>query len=38
MAGIPGLILAYIAAIAYVPIGLAALREGRAARSRAAAG
>ena len=38
MAGIPGLVLAYIAAIAYVPIGLAALREGRAARSRAAAG
>jgi cardiolipin synthase len=38
MAGIPGLVLAYIAAVAYVPIGLAALREGRAARARAAAG
>ncbi len=38
MAGIPGLCLAYIAAIRYVPIGLAALREGRAARARATAG
>ena len=38
MAGIPGLFLAYVAAIRYVPIGLAALREGRAARARATAG
>ena len=38
MAGIPGLVLAYIAAVRYVPIGLTALREGRAARSRTAAG
>ncbi len=32
---IPGLILSYIAAAMYVPLGLAALREGRAARSAA---
>jgi cardiolipin synthase len=31
--GIPGLILSYYAAVLYVPIGLRALREGRAARS-----
>jgi cardiolipin synthase (CMP-forming) len=30
--GIPGLVLAYYAAILYVPLGLEALREGRAAR------
>lgn len=38
MAGIPGLTLAYVAAVRYVPIGLAALRDGRAARARATAG
>ena len=38
MAGIPGLVLAYVAAVRYVPIGLTALREGRAARARAAVG
>jgi cardiolipin synthase (CMP-forming) len=31
--GVPGLILAYYAAVLYVPIGLRALRDGRAARS-----
>ena len=31
--GIPGLVLGYYAAVLYVPIGLRALREGRAARS-----
>ena len=30
--GVPGLILSYYAAVLYVPIGFAALREGRAAR------
>jgi cardiolipin synthase len=30
--GIPGLVLSYYAAVLYVPLGLAALREGRAAR------
>ena len=30
--GLPGLALSYYAAVLYVPIGLAALREGRAAR------
>jgi cardiolipin synthase len=34
MTGMPGLVLGYVAAVRYVPIGLAALREGRAARSR----
>ena len=38
MAAIPGLVLSYVAAVRYVPIGLAALHEGRAARSRSAAG
>jgi len=32
MTGIPGLVLSYYAAFLYVPIGLRALREGRAAR------
>ena len=32
MAGVPGLILSYYAAFLYVPIGLRALREGRAGR------
>jgi cardiolipin synthase len=32
MMGVPGLIFSYIAALTYVPIGLRALREGRAAR------
>ena len=32
--GIPGLVLSYWAAATYVPIGLRALREGRAARAR----
>jgi hypothetical protein len=32
MMGVPGLIFSYIAALTYVPIGLQALREGRAAR------
>ncbi len=30
--GIPGLVLSYYAAFLYIPLGLAALREGRAAR------
>ena len=30
--GLPGLALSYYAAVLYVPIGLAALREGRASR------
>jgi cardiolipin synthase len=34
--GIPGLVLSYIAWALYVPIGLRALREGRAARAGAA--
>jgi cardiolipin synthase len=38
MMGIPGLLLSYYAAILYIPIGLRALREGRAARSTPAAG
>lgn len=38
MAGIPGLVLAYVAAVRYVPLGVTALREGRAARAEAAAG
>jgi cardiolipin synthase len=33
IAGIPGLVLAYVAAVVYVPIGLRALRDGRAARA-----
>jgi cardiolipin synthase (CMP-forming) len=33
LVGIPGLVLSYYAAVLYVPIGLKALREGRAARS-----
>jgi cardiolipin synthase len=33
--GIPGLVLAYWAAVLYVPIGLRALREGRAGRAAA---
>jgi len=33
MAGVPGLILSYYAAFLYVPIGLRALREGRADRA-----
>jgi cardiolipin synthase len=33
VAGIPGLVFSYIAAATYVPIGLAALREGRNARA-----
>ena len=32
MVGVPGLVLGYYAAFTYVPIGLRALREGRAAR------
>jgi cardiolipin synthase len=35
--GIPGLVLSYIAWAMYVPIGMAALREGRAARAAKAA-
>lgn len=35
VAGIPGLVLSYYAAVLYVPIGLRALREGRADRARA---
>jgi len=31
--GLPGLVLAYYAAVLYIPIGLRALRDGRAARS-----
>jgi cardiolipin synthase (CMP-forming) len=31
--GIPGLVISYYAAVLYVPIGLRALRDGRAARS-----
>jgi cardiolipin synthase len=38
MTGVPGLLLSYYAAVLYVPIGLRALREGRAARSTPAAG
>jgi cardiolipin synthase (CMP-forming) len=38
MTGVPGLLLSYYAAVLYVPIGLRALREGRAARSSPAAG
>ena len=39
MAGVPGLVLSYYAAVLYVPIGLRALREGRAEpRSSPAAG
>lgn len=33
--GIPGLVLSYYAALLYVPIGLSALRDGRAARRAA---
>jgi len=33
LVGIPGLVLAYYAAVLYVPIGLRALREGRAGRA-----
>jgi cardiolipin synthase len=33
MCGVPGLFLAYLAALLYVPIGLRSLREGRAARA-----
>jgi len=33
MCGVPGLLLAYFAAVAYVPIGLRSLREGRAGRA-----
>ena len=33
MCGVPGLLLAYTAAIVYVPIGLRSLREGRAGRA-----
>lgn len=35
--GLPGLVLSYYAALLYVPLGLAALREGRAARRTALA-
>ena len=35
---IPGLVLSYYAAFLYVPMARTALREGRAARSRPAAG
>jgi cardiolipin synthase len=37
-AGIPGLIFSYYSAILYVPMGLAALRSGRAAQARATSG
>ena len=37
VAGIPGLILSYIAWAMYVPLALTALREGRADRRAAAA-
>ncbi|HRW53637.1 MAG TPA: hypothetical protein P5081_12200 [Phycisphaerae bacterium] len=30
--GVPGLVLSYYAAVLYVPLGLKALRDGRAAR------
>jgi len=33
MVGVPGLVLSYYAAATYVPIGLRALRDGRAARA-----
>jgi len=33
LTGIPGLVLSYYAAVLYAPIGLRALREGRAARA-----
>jgi hypothetical protein len=36
--GIPGLILAYYAAILYVPLGLEALRDGRQGRRVGVAG
>ena len=36
--GIPGLLLSYYAAFLYIPLGLAALREGRAARRVGVAG
>jgi len=36
LAGIPALILSYIAAIQYIPIGRRALAEGRADRARSA--
>ena len=35
VAGIPGLVLSYYAAVLYLPIGVRALREGRADRARA---
>jgi cardiolipin synthase len=38
MTGVPGLLLSYYAAVLYIPIGLRALREGRAARSSPTAG
>ncbi|MGZ4682532.1 MAG: CDP-alcohol phosphatidyltransferase family protein [Acidimicrobiales bacterium] len=38
MTGVPGLVLSYYAAVLYVPIGLRALREGRAERSSPAPG
>ena len=34
LCGIPGLVLSYVAAVMYVPLGAAALREGRAGRRR----
>ena len=37
LAGIPALILSYIVAVQYVPIGRRALAEGRAERARPAA-
>ncbi len=33
VAGLPGLVLSYVAAAMYIPIALEALHEGRAARS-----
>jgi cardiolipin synthase len=36
--GLPGLVLSYYAAILYIPIGLQALREGRAGRRVGATG
>jgi cardiolipin synthase len=38
MCGVPGLFLAYLAALLYVPIGLRSLREGRAAPAGRRAG
>ncbi len=38
LVGIPGLVLSYYAAVLYIPIGLQALREGRAARAARSTG